>query len=77
MTEKEKYTFNMKPEDYQPSGCCDFSKIYNSKEAILIYTDLNSKKKEHHVVKRTEIINENGIKEFIYIFPAHFIEKKS
>lgn len=64
--EDEKYTFDINPLDFQPSGHCNFEKIYNPETAIIIYTNLNTMEKEYHTVKRITI-NENGTDKFIYI----------
>ena len=69
------YTFDINPENYQPSGQCDFSKIYYSDNAILTYTNVNTLEKEKHIVKKNEIINNDGIKVFAYIFPTPFVKK--
>lgn len=42
----EEYKFNLRPENFQPNGIADFSKIYNPKDPIITYTDLNTGKKE-------------------------------
>lgn len=75
--ENKIYTFDINPLDYQPSGYCDFSKICTPKRATITYTNLFTYEKECHTIKRTEILNDNGIKEFIYIFPHPFIKKDS
>ncbi len=65
------YSFDIDPNNYQPSGRCDFSKIYNPKSVVLTYTDHNGNT-EKHIIERTEIINKKGNKKFTYIFPAPF-----
>jgi hypothetical protein len=37
----EEYIFNLRPENFQPSGIADFSKIYNPKDPIVTYTCLH------------------------------------
>ena len=65
----EEYSFTtVRPEDYQPSGCADFSKIYTPKEAILTYTNINTGEKEVYTITRTEITDKNGIIKYIYIY---------
>lgn len=72
----EKYSFYMKPENYQPSGCADFSKINTPKNVTVSYTDLTTKKQEDHNVIRTQITDENGIEKCIYVLPPpSFVEK--
>jgi hypothetical protein len=61
--------------NHQPSGCCDFSKIYNPKKAIITYTNLDTKEQEYHTIKRTEIVDDTGIKIFTYILPLPFNKK--
>lgn len=63
------YIFNKKPEDHQPSGHCDFSKIYTPNTLIITYTNLNTRETECHTIERTEIIDDNGIKKMAYYFP--------
>ncbi len=70
----EKYTFHLNPQKHQPSGFADFSKIFTPENAILTYKNLNSGEQEEHNITRTEIIDENGIKRFIYIFPIPFVK---
>lgn len=70
----EQYNFNMRPENYQHSGCADFSKIRTPKNAIVTYTDLTTKKQEDHNITRTEITDENGMNKFIYILPPPFVK---
>jgi hypothetical protein len=71
----EQYSFHISPENYQPSGCIDFSKIFTPKNAILTYTNLNTGEQEEHNITRTEITDENNIKKFIYIYPVPFVKK--
>lgn len=71
----EQFSFNMKPENFQPSECADFSKIFTPKNATLTYTDVNTRVQEDHNITRTEITNENGTKKFIYIIPPSFVKK--
>ena len=75
--ENKTYTFDIKPEDHQPVGCCDFSKIYSPKKQIITYTNLDTKETECQIIKRKEIVDDNGIKKFIYILPSPFIKKDS
>jgi hypothetical protein len=70
----EQYSFNIKPENYQPSNCADFSKIDTPINATLTYTDLNTRKQEVHNITRTEITDENGTNKFIYILPPPFVK---
>lgn len=71
----EEYSFNIRPEDYQPSGCADFSKIYTPKDAIVTYTNLNTGEKEVHNITRTEIKDKNGNTKYTYILPPFFDKK--
>lgn len=69
--EKNTYAFDQSPETYQPNGCCDFSKIYNPETAIVKYTNLDTNKTERHIVKRTEIVD-NDKKTHVFILPPPF-----
>jgi hypothetical protein len=51
-------------------------KILTPEDVILTYTDTNTRETEQHKITRTERIDENGIKKFVYIFPPPFINKK-
>ncbi len=73
----EEYSFNIRPEDYQPSGCADFSKIYMPGDAILTYTNLNTGEKEVINIPKSEITDENGITNYIYILPPFFDKNKN
>ena len=54
---KEKYTFPLNPFDFQPTGHCDFSKMY-PKSATLTYTDVNGNKIiEHYTVVNNDLID--------------------
>jgi hypothetical protein len=70
----EQYSFNIKPENYQPSNYADFSKIETPINTTLTYTDLTTRKHEVHNITRTEITDENGTKKFIYILPPPFVK---
>jgi len=72
--ENNTYTFDLNPTIHQPTGCCDFSKIYNPKTAIVTYKNLDTNKTECHNVKRTEIVDNNDIKIYIY-FTRSFYKK--
>ncbi len=71
----EEYIFNLRPENFQPSGIADFSKIYNPnpKNPILTYTCLSTRKTEKHCVEITKLITKDGDKKIIYIFPPPFV----
>jgi hypothetical protein len=71
----EQYSFNIRPENYQPSGCADFSKIVTPEHAIVTYTNLTTRETENNNITRTEITDENGINKFIYILPPPFVKK--
>lgn len=55
-----KYTFGTDPRTHQPTGYCDFSKIYNPNTAIMTCTNMDTRKTEQYVVTRTE--HANGVK---------------
>ena len=69
------YTFDKKPEDHQPSNCCDFSKMYNPKTAIVTYTNVDTRETETHTITKTDIIDNNVIKKMIYTLPPPFIKR--
>lgn len=75
----EQYTFNLSPENYQPSGCADFSKINTPKNATVTFTNVNTnvntKEKEDIDITITEITDENGIKKIIYNIPPPSFNK--
>lgn len=64
---KETHIFNLHPLYHQPTGHCDFSKIYDLKNIILICNDINTGKKEQHFIERTDVVNNNCIKSLTYI----------
>ncbi len=67
------YDFSIKPENYQPSGYADFSKIYDlTEQTTFTYKYLDTEGKQVVKVLNTikkEITDENGFKKFIYIWP--------
>lgn len=65
----EEYKFSLRPENYQPRGFADFSKIYNQKDPIVTYTNLNTRKTSQHNVETKEIIDKDGNKKITYILP--------
>ncbi len=69
--------FNIRPENHQPKGVCDFSKLYNPKNITVYYTNLDTSEKEQHNVERTEHIDNNGKILFIYKIPEPFVKNKS
>lgn len=71
---EEKYTFDINPINCQPSGHCNFEKIYNPKTAIITWTNLNTLEKETHIIKR-KTITKNDTDKFIYILPSPFAKK--
>jgi predicted acylesterase/phospholipase RssA len=64
---------HVKPENYQPSGYADFSKINTPKNMTVTYTNLDTKTQEVHTITRTELTDENGIDKFIYTLPLPFV----
>ena len=61
-TNTDKYYFSKKPEDCQPSGVCDLSKIYIVPDTIVIYTT-DSK------ISRTFPLNEFDCANFVEFEP--------
>jgi hypothetical protein len=74
----EESIFNLRPENFQPSGIADFSKIYNPnpKNPIVTYTCVNTGEKEKHYVETTELITKEGDKKLIYNLPPPFEDFK-
>lgn len=70
--ENNTYTFCQKPETCQPKGCCDFSKICNPETLFVKYTNLDTNQTECHIVKRTEIVDNNK-KTYVFILPPPFL----
>lgn len=69
------HPFNLLPENYQPSNCADFSKIYNQKITTVTYTNLDTKDTEQHVVVGTEIVNDKDVVKIIYKLPPPILSK--
>ncbi len=71
------YSFSISPETYQPSGCVDFSKIYNiTKITASFCTHLNIKKTEHHNMVSTKNVDINEYIKNIYKFQHLMLENK-
>ncbi len=65
--EKNNDKYNIiSPEDFQPSGYCDFSKIYNPQYANFKSTCMTQ------LIEKTAIVENNCIKEFTYIIPNNY-----
>jgi len=57
---KQEYLFNCNPLTYQPSGQCDFSKIYNPKTAFLMITNMVTFEKQEYVLVRKDVNIKKG-----------------
>ncbi len=60
------YTFHSDPHTDQPLGVCDFSKIYNPEQAILMVTNLESRAVVRVPLTRVILTNSSGIKVCAY-----------
>lgn len=63
------YTFDLRPENHQPSGRADFSKIYNPNNVVVTYENLDTEETIKYVVSTTEVTNEKGDKIANYVLP--------
>ena len=70
--EHEPYTFQLHPVNHQPSGICDFNKIYNPTDMRATFTYIITGETVHKPVDRTEVIGENGVKTIVYKLPPPY-----